>query len=123
MAIVAINTSLRIADIMNFRWGRRRDENVEMLSFGHTFFTSLWVLSVIGSSIAFSSGRAPDSITNTKYTWDLTSGAIWGVVFIFTIIIIPLCTEYLLANHVEIDEEMIDFEYTIDAMKEMIRDE
>jgi hypothetical protein len=119
IVVVAVNTSFRIGDMMNLRWGRQRSEGVELLSFGHTFFTSLWVLSALGSTVSVLSGRVPKVIMEAEYSWSVENAVIWGCVFVFFMIIIPFCTEYILAEHVDIDEDVIDFEYEIEALKEM----
>lgn len=116
IVIVAINSSLRIGEKFNTRWGRSFETDFDLLSFGYTFFTSLWVLTILGVTITILNGNV-DSVA-TLVTGDnlgpLNSAIAWGFTYVGFLIAIPLLTEYCLANKIDIDHKDIDFELKAD---------
>ncbi|WP_436910913.1 hypothetical protein [Halosimplex marinum] len=114
IVILAINTSFRIGDKITTDWGRDRnpDTRSELMTFGFSFYTSLWVLTAIGGVTTVVNGRAGQMLTEAteQELGSLVDASVWGLIFVGALILIPLLTEYLIANHLGISEDEINFE-------------
>jgi multisubunit Na+/H+ antiporter MnhG subunit len=118
IAILAINSSLRVGDKITTRWGKSSGSGTELLSFGYSFFTSLWVLVAIGATITVLNQTIPEILTQTteENLGTIYDAGFWGFSYILFSILIPLVTEYSLCNYIDIDDDELDFDYQGEGM-------
>lgn len=110
IVILGINTSLRFGSLFNTRW-ELPEADQDLLSFGHAFFTSLWVLAVLGLTITVlnkNTQQISRTLANIQ-PGSLEQGMLWGCGFIFAVIIIPFLFELIMSKWVPISKESMDF--------------
>jgi len=109
--ILGVNTSLRIGEKFKTRWNIVQTGEQKLMDFGYSFFTSLWVLTIMGLAITILNGNINEVVDLVKNTnpGTPTEGAIWGVIFILFLIGIPFATELVLSRYVPINQKDIDF--------------
>jgi hypothetical protein len=109
VVIVAVNSALRIGSLTTLPWGNNQPTSSELVSFGYSFFTSLWVLSALGAVIAILNQEVATALTaGTESNFgSLQTGAIWAGVYVVSVMGIPFVTEYYLAKR-GLDREVMN---------------
>lgn len=109
--IVAINSALRIADKVSIRSGEHVLKKSDITLFGYSFYTSLWVLTILGGIIAVLNGSIGSSASTATFG-SVYQALYWAGIWFFLLVTIPLCTEYFLAEITDLKEAAIDFRLT-----------
>ena len=116
MIIIIVNSLLRLIDMIPFRWNNNRDQEIELLLFGYSFLTSLWVLTAIGTMVYEVNGQLLlrlQSIPNSGLV-SLSKGIEWAVYFLMVLVGMPLIVELVLSRVLRSDSDTIDYESVIE---------
>jgi hypothetical protein len=112
--LVIINFWLRFIDKIEFPSSSSHEERIDILSFGWNFFTSLWLLSVLGIMVYGVNGSLARFISQASGSslGTVRNGLSWAIIFIVVLFTIPLITELALAEFLDSDSNAIDYEET-----------